>query len=98
MTMTDRQKIQMDADAAATFAEAAATITTNALNGLSEAARPGIDARITRGAELYLHVQMLPEYIVVLALDPKPGDPASSPLEIARYTGATPDDIKRLIN
>jgi hypothetical protein len=96
--MTERRAIPMDVDQAALFAETAAAITTSALNGLSEAARAGVDARITQGAELYLHVQMLPNYIVVLALDPKPGDPASAPLEIARYTGATPEDIKRLMN
>jgi hypothetical protein len=96
--MTERRKIEMDADAAAIFAEAAATITTNALNGLPDGARAGVAARIEAGGELYLHVQMLPNYVVVLALDPAPGDPSKVPLEIARYTGATSDDIKRLLN
>lgn len=96
--MTERRAIPMDTDQAALFAETAAAITTSALNGLSAAARAGVDARIAAGAELYLHVQMLPNYIVVLALDPGPADPTQAPLELARYTGATSDDIKKLLN
>ena len=96
--MTERRAIPMDTEQAALFAETAAAITTAALNGLSDAARAGIDARIAQGAQLYLHVQMLPEYIVVLALDAAPGDSAQPPLEIARYTGATGEDIQRMLN
>ncbi len=94
----ERRAIPMDAEQAALFAETAAAITTAALNGLSDAARAGVAARIEAGAELYLHVQMLPEYIVVLALDPVPGDPSQAPLELARYAAAASEDIKRLLN
>jgi hypothetical protein len=88
--------IPMDTDQAATFAEACGSITTSALNGLSEAARANIAAQIEKGGvELYLHVQMLPEYIVVLALA---GDPSKPPLELARWSGAAPEAIKRVLN
>jgi hypothetical protein len=41
---------------------------------------------------------MLPSYIVVLALDTSPADPTRAPLALAGYTGATSDDIKKLLN
>lgn len=95
MADDERRAIPMDTEQAALFAETAASITTAALNGLSEAARAGVAARLQAGGQLYLHVQMAPEYVVVLALDPGPGMP---PLEIARYAGAAPEDVRRALN
>lgn len=94
----EHRAIPMDAEQAALFAETAASITTAALNGLSEGARAGVAARLQAGGQLYLHVQMVPEYVVVLALDPAPGDSACAPLEIARFAGAAPDSARVVLN
>lgn len=84
-------KITMDHDAATTFGEAAASIATSALSGLSPEALAGVNARLQAGGNLYLHVQLVPTFVVVLALDPGANVPT---LELARWEGETPAGVK----
>jgi hypothetical protein len=86
----------MDADQTAIFAEACASITTSAFAGLSERVKQTTLAILARGGNLYVHAQMVPEFIVVLALDT--GDPNVPNMELARWSGATPEAVKRTLN
>jgi hypothetical protein len=86
---------EIDDELAAAFASAAAEIATTVLNSLSEEARKRVAARTQHDA-LYLHVQIYPQYLGVLALDST--DPVVPPFELARWTGAAPEEVMRALN
>ena len=78
--MTER-RLKIDAEHAATFADAAGEIATQALNGLSEAARRNLAEQMPHGS-LYLHVQLHPAFIVVLAFAPNDSESPRSKLRV----------------
>jgi hypothetical protein len=82
--------IHMDLEQAAAFAQSTASITTSALAGLGEAGLANVMARLQAGATLYLHVQMVPVFVVALVLDPAPNDPAQKPIELGRWADEVP--------
>lgn len=94
--MVERTTAPMDDEQARIFGEACASITTSAMDGLSDKIKAGVINRLQQGGSLYLHVQMVPDFVVVLALDP--GDPAKPNMELARWSGAAPEAVKRVLN
>jgi hypothetical protein len=90
--MTDQHTTPIDTGALAMFALGAETITLDALNGMSAAKREDLDALLRKGAQVYLHVLVVPEIIILLMCDPAPGDPSQPPIEIARVGVAKASD------
>jgi hypothetical protein len=86
---------EIDEELAAAFASAAAEIATTVLNSLSEESRRAVAKRMQHGP-LFLHVQLYPELVVVLALDST--DPAVPPFELASWTGAAPPAVASALN
>lgn len=94
--MVEKTTAPMDDEQARIFGEACASITSSAMDALTDSIRAGVINRLQQGGNLYLHVQMIPEFVVVLALDP--GDPAKPNMEIARWSGASSEAVKRVLN
>ncbi|MDP2330409.1 MAG: hypothetical protein Q8M19_06910 [Reyranella sp.] len=89
--MTEDRAIA-DAAEIVAFAEAACKITTLALNALGDTVPEGLRQP---GAQLYLMVQMVPKFGVLLMLDVAPGAADNQPVELARWTGEEAEAIRR---
>ena len=90
--MMEKTTAPTDNAQVAVLGEACASFTTNAMAALPERVRTGVVNYLEQGGSLHLHVQMIPEFVVVLALES--GDPAKN-MELGRWSGDVPDGIKR---
>ena len=72
--------------------EACASFTTSAMAALPDRVRTGVGSHLEQGSSLHLHVQMTPEFVVVLTLES--GD-ATKNMELVRWSGDVPEGIKR---
>ena len=93
--LNTEERIMMEKTTASTgkaLGEACASFTTSAMAALPDKVRTGVGNHLEQGSSLHLHVQMTPEFVVVLKLES--GDPAKN-MELARWSGDVPEAIKR---
>lgn len=88
--MTEDRAIP-DAAQVVALAEAASTLTSCALNALGDTVPEGL----RHGHQLYMTIQLLPQFAVLLMYDAAPGDPDNKPVELARWTGEVAMAVRR---
>jgi hypothetical protein len=81
--MDEKIELTIDAAKAARLSELAAEIALAALDDVDAATKKRLAAQL-EGATLYLHVQIHPRRLVILATDPS--DPTAPPVELAAWS------------